>query len=154
MAVPLSVRKATPDDMLGVFKLAVSMHTETDFKKYQLNPEKTFSNLGIWIGQPNAAMLIATRGDDIVGMLACSIAQQWYSDETLASEQLFFVRSDQRGTRAAYILLKAYFQWAIESKADHVMAGVSTGTGEAAERLYAKFGMYATGGNYIKHIKE
>ena len=154
MAVPLRVRKATPDDTMGVFKLVVAMHTETDFRNYQLNPEKAFANLGIWIGQDKAAMLIATRGDDVVGMLACAVAPEWYSDETLASEHLFYVRSDNRGTRAAYLLMKAYMQWAIDLNADHVMAGVSTGTGDAAERLYQKFGLYPTGGNYIKHLKE
>lgn len=154
MAVPLRVRKAVSSDALEVFKLCVDMHLETDFRHYQLNPEKTFLNLGQWIGQDNAAMLIAVKEDDIVGMLACSIAPQWYSDETLASEQLFYVRDDFRGTRAAYLLLEAYMQWARDLNADHVMAGVSTGTGNAAERLYQKFGLYPTGGNYIKHLKE
>lgn len=146
----LKVRRATEEDRLGIFKLCVAMHRETDFKNFSFNPEKAINSLGIWIHRD--LMLVADNDGDIVGMLAASKKDAWFSDDTFASEDFFFVRQDMRGTRAAFLLMKGFVNWASEVGALHIRAGVATGSGPAAERLYEHFGMKYQGGNFSSHL--
>ena len=145
----IRVRFATADDLLSLFKMAVHMHGETEFGNIELNPEKLLSGLAGWIS--NAVILIAEKDGEIVGMLCASMKTCWFSDKTFASEDLFYVAPEHRGSRAGYMLMKALLAWGEEQGAHHCAAGVATGTGEGAERLYKHFGMKHVGGNYVTY---
>ena len=146
----LKVRRATEEDRLGIFKLCVAMHRETDFGYFQFNPQKAVDSIGGWIhGQ---LMLVADKDGDIVGMMAASKKDAWFSDDPFASEDFFYVRQDVRGSRAGYLLMKGFVDWANEVGVNHIRAGVATGTGPAAERLYEHFGMKYVGGNFSAHL--
>jgi GNAT superfamily N-acetyltransferase len=146
----LRVRRATEEDLVDLFKLSVLMQRETDFSAFSFNPEKTINSISEWL-QGNA-VFVADDGDEIVGMLAASKRTHAFSDDEVACEDVFFVRQDKRGTRAGYLLMKSFIEWAGDSGARHVRAGVSTGTGSAAERLYQHFGMKHMGGNFSLHL--
>jgi GNAT superfamily N-acetyltransferase len=75
----------------------------------------------------------------------------WFSDDRCLAEQLLFVTKASRGTRAAYRLVEAFMKFA-EADFQHVKAGVSTGVGTSAERLYLKFGLQCVGSNFTKHF--
>ena len=146
----LTVRRATQNDLLDIFKLCVAMHQETDFGNFPLNPEKMIAQLSHW--KDHSLLLVAEDDGKIVGMMAGSKRDQWYSDEFLAAEDFIFVDKDHRGTRAAFLLMREFMQWATQAGAKHIRAGVATGTGAAAERLYKHFGLNFVGGNYTAHL--
>ena len=151
MAVPLSVRKATPDDAMGVFKLAASMHAETDFKHCKFNPEKTFNALMHWIQSEGNVIFITVADKEPTGLLVGNLTTQWYSSDLYAIEKLFYVDPAHRGTRAAFYLVRAFIQWGYDNKAKHIAAGIASGSGDAGARLYQKFGMKNLGSNFSLH---
>lgn len=146
----LKVRRAIEADRLPVFKMCVLMHRETDFQNFELDPEKLLNGVGMWIH--NATLLVVEDDDKIVGMLAAVIKETWFGPESFASEELFYVIPEYRGTRAAFLLMKAYMSWAKEQGIKHIRAGVATGGAPGAERLYEHFGMHRMGGNYVAHL--
>jgi len=146
----LRVRRATEDDRLNLFKLCIQMHQETDFQAVALNPEKVINSLGLWIN--GNLSLVVVKDSDIVGMLFASVNTPWFSDERYATEDILYVTPEYRGTRAGYLLVRGFMDWVKQTGVKHVRAGVSTGTGPAAERLYRHFGMSYMGGNFIAHF--
>ena len=152
MVVPLSVRKATPEDAMGVFKLCAAMHAETDFKHCQFSPERVFGTISQWIAAETNAVFIAVKDGAPVGMLVGQLTQQWYSEDLFAIEKIFFVAPEHRGSRAAYMLVREFFQWGCDSHAKHITAGIASGSGEAGARLYQKFGMKCLGSNFAIHL--
>lgn len=142
----LCVRRAVEADRLGLFKLAVAMHRETSFRAYAFNPEKAIHGLGAWIH--GGFMAVAEKDGQVIGMLAATKRSPWFSDDPLLSEDLFYVAEAHRGTRAGYLLMREFMAWARENAPCHVRAGVATGKGPAAERLYEHFGMTYQGGNF------
>lgn len=149
------IREAIEGDRLGLFKLAVEMHAETDFAAVEFDPEKALRELGAWIHHPDGLMLVADDSGDVVGMLAAQAKRPWFSSQEVASEDLFFVRKDRRGGRVAYRLLEAYVQWCAERGITYGRAGISTGEpGKNAGRLYEHFGMRCTGACYSFNLGE
>jgi GNAT superfamily N-acetyltransferase len=148
----LRVRRATEEDRIHVFKLAVQMHGETDFSHLQLNPEKLIHQLGVWIHQRVA--LVATDGDKLVGMMFATVAPPWWSDDNFLTEDFLYVLPEYRGGRAAYMLIRELVHWAKTAGIRHIRTGVSTGTGRGAERLYEHFGFSYTGANFVAHFQE
>lgn len=146
----LKVRRAVEADRLPVFKMCVWMHRETDFKHFELNPHKLLDGVGNWIH--GATLFLAEDGDQPVGMLAACVKDSWFSDEPFASEELFYVIPEYRGTRAAFLLMRSYMSWAKDQGIKHIRAGVATGGAPGAERLYEHFGMQRTGGNFVTHL--
>ena len=143
------IRAATEDDRLGLFKLAVDMHAESDFSGFTLDPLKALDGLGAWIHSDKAVMLVAVDGADVVGMLAGQFIEPWFTQELMASEDLFFVRKDKRGGSLAYRLFKEFVAFSKARGATQIRAGISTGkAGYGAGRLYEKFGLQCVGGSY------
>lgn len=147
----MKVRLATPDDLLSVFKMIAKMHTETDFGNVPLNPEKVLQWLNGWIHQ--GTMWVADADGEAVGVLCWSRKDAWFSDIMFASEDLFYVLPEFRGTRAGYLLMKQFVEHAKNIGAHHCRAGVATGTGAGAERLYQHFGLKHVGGNYVMYFE-
>lgn len=151
-AGPTIIRSAVEDDRLALFKLAVRMHAETDFRHIRISPGKVLSNLGVWIHSPTGLMLVAERDGHVCGFFAGKCTQPWYSDDVCAVEDCFYVEPEARGSRAAYLLVRQFLQWSRDVGARHVRAGISSGAGEAGARLYEHFGLKHMGGNYVLHL--
>ena len=84
-------------------------------------------------------------------MLATAADHAWFGREVTLRDELFYVDRAHRGSRAAYLLMREFMARARAVKAKHLLAGNTSGLGDAAERLYAHFGMRRTGGNYSLH---
>lgn len=146
-----TIRRATEADRLALFKLCVAMHRDTDFQHYRLNPEKLLHSLGYWIHDTRALLLVAERDGVVIGFFMAKLTQPWFSDDLCAVEDCFFVLAEHRGTRAGYLLVRGFTEWAAEHGAEHSRAGVTSGRGEAGGRLYEHFNLQFMGGNYIAH---
>lgn len=151
----MKIRQATDTDRLALFKLAVAMHRETDFRAFLLDPEKTAAGLLYWTTHQDGLALLAEHdGAGPVGFFLAKVTTPWFSNDLTAVEDCFYVLPEHRGSRAAYMLVREFMAWAKERGALHVRAGVSSGCGPAGERLYQHFGMKNMGGNFVAHWKE
>ena len=148
-----TIRKATEQDRLGLFKLAAAMHRETDFARLAFAPEKALDKLGGWLHGEGGFMCVAERDGEIVGMLAATLKAPWFSTDMIASEDLFFVRDDARGSPLAFRLMGFFVDWAISTGVAYLRAGVATGdVGKGAERIYEHFGFARVGSCYSLHV--
>jgi L-amino acid N-acyltransferase YncA len=148
-----SVRRATEDDRFALFKLAVAMHRETDYSAMRFDPAKALDRLGAWLHSPEGVMLVAESDGEVVGMLAATCRAPWFSDELMASEDLFFVRPDKRAGRTALRLLQAFINGAESLGVRHIRAGIATGkAGAPAARLYEHVGFTLSGGSYAMFL--
>jgi GNAT superfamily N-acetyltransferase len=143
------IRPATESDRFPLFKLAVAMHEETDFKSLDFDPQRALHNLGAWMHDDRNLMLVAERDGEIVGMMAANTNMPWFSSDLIASEDLLFVREDCRGSPIGYRLMRAFMGWARTMKVKHIRAGFSTGKpGKSAGRLYEVMGFHKVGDSY------
>lgn len=130
------------------------MHAESDFKHFNFDPQAAWDGLGAWLCDNHTkVMFVAEKDGQVVGMLAACLIATWFGSDVAASEELFFVHPEHRGSRAALVLMKSFCEWAKDAGAKHLRAGVATGTGKAAERLYQHVGMHYVGGNFSKHLQ-
>lgn len=146
------VRNAIEADRLPLFKLAVAMHGETDFRHLRFNPEKALQSLHALIHDPMRLLLVAEHEGEVVGMLAACRLDLSFSDDPVAAEELFYVAPEHRGGMAAFKLIHTFVGWADLQGMKQVRAGVATGIGRAAERLYQHFGLRYVGGNFSKFL--
>ena len=137
---------------MPLFKLAAAMHAETLYRQYGFAPEKALKRLWHWITSPDSVILVADQDGEAVGMFAADVYAPWFTDDTLALEGCFFVLPEHRGSRAGYMLMRTFYEWAHERGASHIQAGVSSGLGPAGERLYQHFGLEHLGGNYARQL--
>jgi GNAT superfamily N-acetyltransferase len=144
------VRIAVDADVEKILVLFTEMHDETDYANYPFTPIKASAAIRRWVSSDDAHVLLAVDGEDIVGAIVGTNNYSWGSDESIVSEQFFFVRKAYRNGGVASKLFEAFMAWA-SSVAKHVHAGVSSGIGDSAESIYAKFGLYPTGRNFVKH---
>jgi GNAT superfamily N-acetyltransferase len=142
----ITVRRATDADVLGMFKLCVQMHETTLYSRYRFSPEKCVSQIIGWIA--NALALVAMNGDEAVGMMVATRRGLWFSDDEVAGEDVIYVREDARGSRAAFLLVREFKEWAAAQGVVDARAGVTTGH-TSAGRLYEHFGGRNVGSNYL-----
>ena len=147
------IRRATDDDRFELFKMAAAMHKETDFVHYAFDPVTAINGLGMWLtGSNDRFMLVSTLGEAITGMLGVVARPVWFGPDIMASEEIFYIKPNFRGSRAAFKLMRAFIDEAKSIGARHIRAGVATGSSPAAERLYAHFGLKHVGGNFSGHL--
>jgi len=148
-------RIASQNDRLAIFKLAAQMHLETDFRFFDFDPGIAIAGLSDWLGtDPHSVMFVAEADGEVVGMLGAALRSTWFGRHKFASEELFYVAPAHRGSGAAQMLLQSFCDWAVAVGAQHLRAGVATGSSPAAERLYQRFGMHNVGGNFSAHLGE
>lgn len=149
MSSQIRIRRAVEADRISLFKLCILMHPETDYRNYAIDPEKILESLRGWI--ENGIVLVAERDDAIIGLMLGTVTEPWFSSEVVAREDFLYVLPSFRGGRAAYLLVRTFLEMVKESGIRHVQAGVSTGAGAGAERLYEHFGLTRMGSNFSAH---
>jgi GNAT superfamily N-acetyltransferase len=141
------IRNATHDDIPTMIALGAAMHAESRYARFPWNSEKVSALIAALIDSDDGLALVTDDGDGALtgGMLA-AIEDSFFGEARFACEFAVFVRPDARGGIAAARLLRAYAQWARDSGADLVQAGITTGVNvEASARLYAGVGFQPIG---------
>ncbi|WP_252152443.1 GNAT family N-acetyltransferase [Acinetobacter terrae] len=74
------------------------------------------------------------------------LQEEWQADSLMAFDYCLFVRPENRGSRTAYLLIKAFIEWAKEAGANWIQCGTATGLQtEKTVRFYEKMGFTHTG---------
>lgn len=127
------------------------MHAESDVRHYEFCPVRAVNEVGKWIH--GGIMLVAEKNGQVIGILGAKVLHGvWFSPDTVVAEDIFYVATEHRGTRAAFMLVRELIHQAKSQGAQHIRAGVSSGMGNAGGRLYEHFGMRHLGGNYVIHF--
>lgn len=74
------------------------------------------------------------------------LQEEWQADSLMIFDYCLFVRPENRGSRTAYLLIKAFIEWAKEAGANWIQCGTATGLQtEKTVRFYEKMGFTHTG---------
>ena len=87
------------------------------------------------------AIFVVEAGTEIVGGIVCLTAKDWFNDDVIAFEQVFYVSPKYRNTQASFLLIEAFIAWAKHMKASRIQCGTTTGINtRGCIRLYERLG--------------
>ena len=134
-----------------ILRLGIAMQQEGDYAAVPFDIEQAAKSiLAMVINNPNGFGLLAYTDQGVAaGMIAGSISPYFFSQGALASDFVWYVKPEYRGSRTAIKLLKAFRSWAEENSASELYMGVTTNvsagrTGDMLQRM----GFEHVGGNY------
>ena len=142
----MKVRKATTGDLDVLVGMGERM-LEESLISY---PAVERDRVAYCLVQDEIAFFIA-ESDIPSGFMVCLIASPVFSTIRFAFHHAFYVVPKKRGSKAAFLLVRAYEKWALSNNARYTEISVDTGLfPERTGRFYQKMGYTFMGGKYIK----
>lgn len=134
-----------------ILQLGVAMQQESEFSAIPFDIEQAANSIvALVVNNPNGFGMVAYTDDgEPAGLIAGSITPYFFSRGWVASDFVWFVKPEFRGSRAAIKMLKMFKAWAAEKGASELYMGITTNvsadrTGELLQRM----GFKHVGGNY------
>lgn len=139
------VRPPESADWPQVLRLAGDMHHETDFRRYRFSVEKVEKLYDALLAdRENFFAVVAEHQDQLVGFMGAFVCEHFFSYDRYASEMLFYVSPEWRGSSAALRMVRAFEAWGETKDVLDLMTGVSSGVAvDRTSRFYEKLGYTA-----------
>lgn len=137
-------------DIPPMIELGAEMHAEGAFGELDYCRDKCRRFGQRYINSPQTHFaLCAYQDDELVGMIMGSITPYYFGNDTIASDQLWYVKQGRRGSMLGVKLLKAFRSWARENNASEVCVGVSTAVDlDRTHKLLSRLGFTHVGGTF------
>ncbi|WP_180182920.1 GNAT family N-acetyltransferase [Acinetobacter sp. YH01020] len=104
-----------------------------DAKALQQNLESVVNDQGV--------IFVVEDGNRIAGGIVCLTTKDWFNDDVIAFEQVFYVSPEYRSTQASFLLIDAFIAWSKNMGASRIQCGTTTGINtRGCVRLYEHFG--------------
>lgn len=119
-----------------------------NYRKRPININKVKTQLQTLILYPSQGCVLIVKDEEgkILGGFMGGLIEEWQSDSLMAFDYCLFVRPEHRGSRVAYMLIKAFIEWAKEQGANYIQCGTATGIDtEKTINFYTKMGFSHTG---------
>lgn len=150
----VNVRQAIEADIPALVALGHAMHAESPrFAHLRFNPAKVAAMLARTI--PGGGALVAERDGIIIGTMVGYAVALWFSDDVIASDFVLYLKPEERRKgRAAFMLVRAFEDWAVAQGAVDIAPSTSTGVDpEGTARFYEKQGYARTGISLFKKVR-
>ena len=150
------IRFAISADIPALVELGVKVHAETNQASLPFSASRLTGQLNACLNPVNQkyCLLVAESDGLIVGVIWGYIAQHYFSDAWVATDYMFYVRPEFRGTPLAVRLLYAFRKWAQNRGAAEVMICMTTGVNvEKFDRFLRKMKFEYVGGNFLMRLK-
>jgi GNAT superfamily N-acetyltransferase len=137
----MRVRPANLSDVPELVKLGQSFIQEApnyqsrpfDADALRLNLENVVNGQG--------AIFVVEGQDEIAGGIVCLTSKDWFNNDVIAFEQVFYIKPAYRTSRASFLLLDAFISWSEYMGASRIQCGTTTGINtRGCIRLYEHFG--------------
>jgi GNAT superfamily N-acetyltransferase len=151
----ISIRSASPIDWPKVMHLALVMHAESRFSKFQLNKEKLQKTIEEQSNNPRVACCLLAENSDgtVVGMLLGYTVDLFFTDVRIAQDRVFFVLPEFRGCSAAVRLLTAFRKWAENRNVQEININMSVAIDMPRfERFMTHMGFTNCGSNFYYRL--
>ena len=137
----MQVRPATLKDMPSLLAMARQFILEApNYSSRELNENALEANLTAVI-QGQGAIFVTEHKDALTGGIVCLTTKDWFNNQTIAFEQVFYVVPEYRSTQSALLLIDSFVSWAKHMNAGRVQCGTTTGINtQSCVRLYNHFG--------------
>ena len=145
----MEYRIGTDSDVRHIYTLGKKMHAESEFSELDWNEDKVLKWLSANTENPQRLVYCAYDDGVLVGVFIGSISRFYFGDDQLASDLLWYVDKDYRGTRVGVRLLKEFKKWATEKNVKRIQVGISSGLSmDRTGALLEKMGFTQIGGLY------
>lgn len=136
------VRPATLDDLPDLLEIARQFIQEApNYSSRELDEQALTENLSQVI-QGAGTVFVAVQDHEIAGGIVCLTTKDWFNNQVIAFEQVFYVKPAYRSTRAALYLIDTFITWAKHMNAGRIQCGTTTGINtQGCIRLYNHFGL-------------
>jgi hypothetical protein len=142
---------ATPADLGDILELGQQMHAESAFRHFNLDVAKCAMLFHTCLTNPDTHFIrvAVSPVGEVIGIFAGYITEYYFGHDLIASDYVWYVTPEYRGSRAALSLLRDFQKWAEDRNASEVHVGISTGVfAEKTGALLEKLGYDLVGGNY------
>lgn len=148
-----TARHATQSDLPAIMDLLRQMHAESRFREWPINAKKLESLVRTLSSYPDGCCIVATVGDQVVGVILGYVEEFFFSNERQAGELVMYVLPEHRGSWAAIRMQQAFISWADQTDAVEIQVGVSANIeNAAAERFYEGLGFSPLGRSFTKEL--
>lgn len=133
--------------------MARKFYKESPYQGIPIN-EKKFRNVieHIMGNDLCLVLLLVTDRDEPVGMIAGHINEMIFSTDRMASEVVWWVDPEYRGTRHSIKLLDGFEYWAYKSGCSFVQMSALGGSDDTVGKLYRKRKYINTEQAYVKEF--
>lgn len=137
----MQVRPATLKDMPSLLAMARQFILEApNYSSRELNENALEVNLTAVI-QGQGAIFVTEHKDVLTGGIVCLTTKDWFNNQIIAFEQVFYVVPEYRYTQSALLLIDSFVGWSKHMNAKRVQCGTTTGIStDGCVRLYRHFG--------------
>ena len=123
--------------MMLIAEYAIHANPSTEA---ELNEDALEKNLAAVI-QGQGAIFVTEHKDALTGGIVCLTTKDWFNNQVIAFEQVFYVVPEYRSTQSAFLLIDSFVSWAKHMNAGRVQCGTTTGINtRGCIRLYERFG--------------
>ncbi len=143
------VTEITPWVASSIVSLGELAHAESSFSRLEFSSEKLLSVAADNVLDPDRVIILAHSGGVAVGVFVGNIASYYFGPDLIATDTVWYVIPEKRGTRIGIDLLGYFEDWARSKGASDIRIGqTSTITPEVFEGLLSKRGYRFVGTNY------
>ena len=146
----MPIRPIEEDDIRHVVVLGYQMHQESVYRDFDYDPIKSGNMVHRFMSNPDKFFAyVGYANGNYTGVLLGSIGEHYFGRDLIASDTLWYVSPQSRGSRVGLQLLRAFEKWAKDRNAAEVCMGVSSGlSAEKTGGMLQKLGYDVVGGNY------
>lgn len=149
------IRFASKNDIPELVKLGKEIYLESQQKDLGFDEARLRNQIEACLRpeSKNYCLFVAEREGRIIGVFWGHIDQHFFSKALVATEYMFYVKPDFRGTSVALRLMHAYKTWAENRNAQEIMICMTIGVEpEKFDRFIKKLGFQYVGGNYSMRV--
>ena len=138
-------RLALESDRPAYIELA-RQAVEESVRCVEFNPAKVSETFDSYLTEAHPTIFVVERDREVIGFLNATLSEYTFANGLYSTQEVCFVRSDCRGTRAAAKLLKMFIDWSDRLGALESTGGNDNGLfTEQTTRLLGHFGFEHVG---------
>lgn len=139
----ITVKSVGVDDIEDAMKIGLKFWSETPiYSKYEWDTKSSYSFLeDVALDNDDACMYLAYRDGKAIGLIIGEVIKFYFSKARFLQDMFIYVLPEERGSKAAYLLMNEYFKFGEEKEVDEVFFEVSAGIdNEKSISFLEKFG--------------
>lgn len=142
-------RLIMPEDAFDVLNIARE-HAEEARPDMRFSPKRAQQMIERSLHTGDPTIFVAERDGKLLGYLGARIYDYFFTGGFFVAQEVFYVRSQHRGSRAATVLIQEYLAWGKRMDAREYHFDIShPKTAERAVQLIGKFGGVPNGTNIV-----
>lgn len=135
------LRQIGTEDWVTIKAMVPAIHAESRYRDSKLSIEKVHGLFEDTLQNKNQCCFLLWKDGQCIGLFAGIAIAHFFTDDVYASDLMFYVIPEQRKTRAALLLVRAFERWATMLNCVEISVGISTDVEtEKVAKFYEKLG--------------